>query len=252
MLSNRNIYETVEFDAWAYKEGLGDDEKFLIEKYLNKDLKTLEAGTGGGRIILEMKNLGFASLQAYDYLPEFIEQAKKKDPTKSISFEVEDATNLSYEDCYFDQIIYLQQLISSIDGDDNKLKALKEAYRILNQGGTALFSFLSFEARVREPLYMPYLVYLLVFRKLLGISRSLQYLPWLKLGGKINFFSLLDREPYVYWYKMQEAYTLLKQVGFEVVAFGSSYQINQDSMYSQLESSGNQPIKGGIYFVCTK
>ena len=252
MNDNRNIYETVEFDNWAYREGLGYEEKFLIEKYLNKDLRTLEAGTGGGRIILEMKNLGFTSLQAYDYLPGFIEQAKKKDSTGSIYFEVEDATDLSYKDCSFDQILYLQQLISSIDGADNKLKALKEAYRILKQGGTALFSFLSFESRVREPLYMPYLAYLLVFRKLLRTNRSMQYLPWLKLGGKLNFFSLLDRAPYVYWYKMQEAYTLLKQVEFEVVAFGSGYQISQGSLYSKLDSFANQPIKGGIYFVCTK
>ena len=139
MNDNRNIYETVEFDNWAYREGLDYEENFLIEKYLNKDLRTLEAGTGGGRIILEMKNLGFTSLQAYDYLPGFIEQAKKKDPTGTISFEVEDATDLSYEDCSFDQILYLQQIISSIDGADHKLKALKEAYRILKQGGTALF-----------------------------------------------------------------------------------------------------------------
>lgn len=252
MSNNRKIYETVEFDAWAYREGIGYEEKFLCEKYLNKDLKTLEAGTGGGRIVLEMKNLGFTSLHAYDYLPEFIEQAKKKDPTKSICFEVEDATKLSYQDCSFDQILYLEQIISSIDGADNKLKALKEAYRILKQKGTALFSFLSFEARVKEPLYMPYLAYLLAFRKLLGMNRSMQYLPWLKLGGKPNLLSLLDRQPYVYWYKMAEAYNQLKQVGFTVVAFGSSYQISQGNLYSNLEYSVNQPIKGGIYFVCTK
>lgn len=252
MSENRNIYETVEFDAWAYKEGIGYEEKFLCKKYLNKDLKTVEAGTGGGRLILEMKKLGFTSLYAYDYLPEFIAEAKKKDPTQSICFEVEDATKLSYQDCSFEQILYLQQLISSIDGDDNKLKALKEAYRILKLGGIALFSFLSFESRVREPLYIPYLVYLFAFRKLLRINRSIQYLPWLKLGGKPNFLSLLDSEPYVYWYKMSEAYNQLEQVGFKVVAFGSSYQISQGILYSDLESSVNQPIKGGIYFVCTK
>jgi hypothetical protein len=40
---------TVELDSWATRRGLTADEKYLIEKHLRK--KTLEAGTGGGRIL---------------------------------------------------------------------------------------------------------------------------------------------------------------------------------------------------------
>ena len=55
MKNNKAIYSTVEFDSWAFREGLIDTERFLIEQYLDKEGKTLEAGTGGGRILLEMK-----------------------------------------------------------------------------------------------------------------------------------------------------------------------------------------------------
>jgi len=64
---------------------------------LNKNGKTVEAGTAGGRILREMKDLGFQELYGYDYVSEFIEQAKQREASQSISFEVQDATDLTYE-----------------------------------------------------------------------------------------------------------------------------------------------------------
>lgn len=253
MLDNKKVYQsTEEFNTWAYGKDLTLEEKYLLDRYLEKNLKTVEAGTAGGRILIEMRELGFTSLTGYDYVPEFIEQAKQKKATNDITFEVEDATSLSYADGSFAQILYLQQIISSIDGDEAKLKALKEAYRILETGGTALFSFLCFEVRVQTLIYKPYLLYLRVLRSILGKSLSLQYLPWLKLGGKWNFSALLDCEPYVYWYKPQEVERLLKTVGFQVTAVGSSYQIERGSMCTAIEELARQPLAGCLYFVCTK
>ena len=63
----------------------------------------------------EMKNLGFQELYGYDYVPEFIEQAKQREASQIISFEVQDATNLTYEVYGFEQIIYLQQIVSFIE-----------------------------------------------------------------------------------------------------------------------------------------
>ncbi|MBD2308787.1 class I SAM-dependent methyltransferase [Chroococcidiopsis sp. FACHB-1243] len=253
MLDNKKIYQsTEEFNTWAYGKGLKFEEKYLIDNYLDKHLKTVEAGTAGGRILLEMRKMGFTSLIGYDYVPEFIEQAKQKDPSSEITFEVEDATKLSYVDDSFAQILYLQQIISSIDGDQAKLKAFEEAYRILKPGGTALFSFLCFEVRAQTLIYKPYLVYLRILRSLQAKSLSLQYLPWLKLGGKWNLSALLDREPYVYWYRPQEVEQLLRTVGFEVTAVGSSAQIEGNSMCTSVEELARQPLAGGLYFVCTK
>ena len=250
-INNKEVYSTVEFDAWADKKGLNEDEKYLIVKHLNKTGKTVEAGTAGGRILLEMKDLGFQELYGYDYVPEFIEQAKQRDPSQSISFEVQDATDLSYETSGFEQIIYLQQIVSLIEEDEKRLKALREAYRILKNDGTALFSFLNFESRIKSP-FVLYLAYLSMLRRLSGSNRSIQYIPWLKLGGKYNFLALLDRGPYPYWYKIQEAQQNLTKVGFKIVSVGSSYQIGQGKMCDDIESLKNQPIAGMLYFVCKK
>jgi len=52
-------------------------------------------------------------------------------------------------DCYFDQIIYLQQIILLIEDEVARLKAIKEAYRVLKIGVPS-FSFLNFDARIRS------------------------------------------------------------------------------------------------------
>ena len=250
-INHKQVFRTVEFDAWADGKGLNEDEKYLIVKYLNKKGNTVEAGTAAGRILREMKDLGFQELYGYDYVPEFIEQAKQRDASQSISFEVQDATDLTYENSSFEQIIYLQQIVCVIEEEDKRLKALTEAYRILKNGGTALFSFLNFESRIKSPLVV-YLAYLGMLRRLSGSNRSIQYIPWLNLGGKFNFLALLDRGPYPYWYKIQEAQQMLTKAGFKIVGVGSSYQISQGKMCDDIESLKHELTAGMLYFVCKK
>ena len=252
MNDNKQVYSTVEFEDWAYKEFLIDEEKHLIENYLYPSGKTLEAGTGGGRILLEMKKMGFTSLYGYDYVPDLIEQAKQKDLSGNICFEVQDATSLNYGDNDFTQIVYLQQIICFIEDSEARLKALKEAYRILNKGGTALFSFLSFDARKNSAMYSIFLMYLGMLRNLRGSPRTIQYLPWLKHGGKINWSAFFDREPYVYWYKLEEIDRFLREVNFEIVAVGSDRQIREGKMHRSIETLIKEPIAGMLYFVCKK
>ena len=95
-------------------------------------------------------------------------------------------------------------------------------------------------------------MYLRLFRKLRGSSRSSQYLSKLKLCDRVNFYSILDAGAYVYWYKLQEANQILKQVFFEVIAIGSSRQIQEGRMHTSSETLLNEIIKGQLYFVCKK
>jgi SAM-dependent methyltransferase len=252
MITNKELYTTVAFKEWAYRENLLAEEQYLIETFLDRDRKTLEAGTAGGRIIIEMQKMGFRSLHGYDYVPEFIAQAKRQDQSQTICFEVQDATHLDYEDASFDQILYLMQIISSIDGATARTQSLQEAYRILRKGGVALFSFLCFETRMQSRFYSLALNYFKQLRRWSGNPRSIQDLPWLKHGGNFNFSALLDRGPYVYWYRLAEAEQHLRQAGFKVVGLGSDHQIGQEKIYSSLEAFGTGPIDGMIYFVCTK
>jgi ubiquinone/menaquinone biosynthesis C-methylase UbiE len=249
----KQFYSTVDFDVWATKSGLNPDEKYIIETYLDKNKKTVDAGTGGGRILLEMQKMGFTSLYGYDIVPELIAVARQKDLSGSINFEVGDVTSLNYEDSFFEQILYIQQILSVLNSETEIKNALKEAYRILQPGGTALFSFISFETTTGGFVYNLYLIYLSIIRKISGSKFSIQYFPYNSHGGKFNLLGfLLGKGPYLYRYKLQEAYEDLQAVGFQVIAISSREQISQGIMYRTLEEMRQQPIKGAIYFVCKK
>lgn len=252
MVNFQEIHTHIEFEEWAYQQGLQDSEKYLIETYLDKSGKTVEAGTGGGRILLAMKKLGFQQLYGFDYLSDFIEAAKQNDQTQRIVFTDQNASKLNYQDCFFDNAIYLQQVACYPDSDAERLKVLQEAYRILNVGGTAIFSVLLFDARLKSSVYSLFIKYIRLLRVLRFSQRSIQYLPSLQIKRQNNYAALLDAPPYMYWYKMEEFYRTLTELNFEVIAMGSNCQVdcgetsNTPTELAQL-SLGNQ-----LYCVCRK
>ncbi|MEI2580258.1 class I SAM-dependent methyltransferase [Scytonema sp. PRP1] len=251
--SIKELYSTDEFNFWAYKEySLLPEEKFFIETFLDKSLKTLEAGTGGGRIVSSMHKIGFKDLYAFDYVSDFIEIAKNKNNFNNICFSVDNAISLNYKDGEFEQLLYLQQVISLIEDEAGRYNAFQEAYRILKKGGTAIFSLLNFDSRVTSPLYTLYLAYLRILRKFCNVNRSIQYLPQLKYAGEINLESLLDKPPYLYWYRLEEAYQIIQSANFKIVALGSDFQVSQGRMHTSLETLKQAPNQGMLYFVCTK
>jgi SAM-dependent methyltransferase len=176
----------------------------------------------------------------------------ERDSSRNIDFQVKDAIDLSYADCSFDQIIYLQQIICLIDNQQDRLKALHESYRILKKGGTGLFSFLSFESRSSSAIYSIYLTYLQLIRKLRPEALSIQYLPWLMLGGKFNINALIDRPPYTYWYRVTEIYEILRSIGFEIVGIGTDPQINADCLKTTDRELLSEQVSGMLYIVVKK
>jgi SAM-dependent methyltransferase len=181
-----------------------------------------------------------------------ITKAIERDPQRKIDFQVQDAVKLAYADSSFDQIVYLQQIICLIENKEDRLSAVKEAYRILKPDGSGLLSVLSFESRSSSLIYKVYLNYLRLLRKLQGKKLSIQYLPWLKLGGKLNLSAFLDQPPYTYWYRVTEISELLQSVGFEIVAMGTNPQISAGRLKSTDRELLTEDIAGMLYFVVKK
>ncbi|MCY7335130.1 MAG: class I SAM-dependent methyltransferase [Chamaesiphon sp.] len=250
--STKDLYNGIEFPTWIELENLNPQELYLIQKYLLPDLKTVEAGTNGGRILLEMQEMGFTDLAGFDFVPALIDRAIERDRSRSIDFQVGDAIALAYATNSFDQIVYLQQIVCIMDNTQARLRALQEAYRILKPGGTGLFSFLSFDSRHSQFIYASYLKYLTTIRKLRGDNRSMQELPWLKLGGKFNPNALFDRPPYIYWYRHTEICDLVRSVGFEIVAIGSDPQIEADRLVTSDRELATRDLAGMLYVVVKK
>ena len=114
-MNGRSVFETSEFEHWASLSGLQPAETRLIEHFLKPDSRTLEAGTGGGRILLALDASGFSHLSGFDFVPELIARARQKPANHDIDFQVMSADSLDYPDATFDQIIYLQQFLSLFD-----------------------------------------------------------------------------------------------------------------------------------------
>ena len=251
-MNNKKIFSSKEYDNWLYRDGLLPEEKGIILKFLEKDKSTLEAGTASGRILFEMNKLGFNKLSGYDFISEYINAAQKINTEAKINFSVQDATKLDFKNESFNQLIYLQQIISTIEEHEMRIRALKESYRILEKGGTAIFSFLSFESKQKDRLYKLISPIIKFFRYFKSNKMSEQYIPWLKYTGKINFKALFDVGPYNYWYRIDEIINLLRETGFDIVYCGFPEDIiNQRELDVNRISSINSN-KGHLYIVCKK
>lgn len=237
-MNNKTVYEIHDFDQWVHRQGLIREEAFFLSKYLlDKEAKILEAGTGGGRISFALEEQGYSNLTAFDFVEPFIEAAKMKNSTTKINFCVADATNLQlFDNNTFQQVIYLQQIISIIPSHVIE-DALLEAKRVLEEEGIAIFSFLNWSGRS----YNAFISLITNFFRILRREPlSIQQLPWLKLGGKFNWKFLFAKQSTTYWFTIEEITTKLEQLGFKIL------EVKTSSDFTQSISEGM------IYIVCQK
>jgi ubiquinone/menaquinone biosynthesis C-methylase UbiE len=244
----------VEFEKWANIEDINPEEKYIIEKYFDRDPQksTVEAGTGGGRILLEMYKMGFRNLTGFDYIPEMIKVANQRKGDLDITFNVEDATKLSYPDASFDRAFYSQQILSLMPDTVGRLSSFQEASRIVKSGGIVVFALLCLDARMQKSIYLPYIAYLNLFRKITGSSQDRQYIPWLIHHGKFNWPALADRGDRTYWYKVEEIYKICEQIGIKVLSLGTRVQIQKDKMCESKAEILSEKMEGALYVVCRK
>jgi len=250
MKTTESVFRESEFNLWAQRAKLDSGERYMISRYLNPEKITLEAGAGGGRILLAMQSMGFNQLNGFDFLPEFIEVARQRDQSGKINYQVQDGRNLNYPNNSFDQLIYLQQLVSLISDKNDRQKMISEAYRVLKPGGLMIVNVLCI--RSRRGLYNLLLFWLKCLRVILNKNLSIQNQPWLRLKGKPNFRALLDFGPYIYWFGESEAVELFKSAGFVIEALGSDAQIKNQGLFTTLSVPANEPFSGSLYLVCRK
>ena len=254
--SNRWIFEVVEFDEWSNRQSenpaLNVEEAYLVTRFFNKDSSTVDAGTGGGRVALALRDAGYTDLHAFDFVPGNISRARDRDPDGSIEFDVMDATDLQYADHTFGQVIYPLAMISAIESEGQRQKAIREAWRVLKPGGVAIMTALPFEGARRSTVHAALIRYLTVLRTLRRSSRSLHDLPWLRLRQKTNWSALADRGPYLHWYTISEFQQDLLAGGFSIEALATKWQIERDHLCGSIDELVTEPVVGMFYAVCRK
>lgn len=105
-----------------------------LEKYIDSEKKVLELACGTGQITFSMADKA-AEWVATDYSENMINEAEKRKnqeakESKAV-FEVQDATNLTYDNETFDIVVIANALHIMPDPD----AALKEIHRVLKKDG---------------------------------------------------------------------------------------------------------------------
>jgi SAM-dependent methyltransferase len=116
-----------------------EPERLLLERLTPtiKGKKILDIAIGGGRTTKYLLKIS-DDYTGIDYTPAFVEVARRKFPTANILCR--DARDLSsFADETFDFVMFPFNSIDYVPHED-RLRALREIYRVLKRGGHFLFS----------------------------------------------------------------------------------------------------------------
>lgn len=151
-----NNPQTVEHYARAVANvGLWESERIWMEKWFDRGESTLDLGCGAGRIGLGLWSLGYRRLLGADLSEAMVEQAREiaECLEAEITFQREDATDLSFETDAFGSVAFGFNGLMQIPGRENRRKALEEIWRITKPGGVLLFTTLDREDRLYEAVF---------------------------------------------------------------------------------------------------
>jgi ubiquinone/menaquinone biosynthesis C-methylase UbiE len=125
--------------AYADMAYLFPAEEIIFKKYFNLPGKILDLGCGAGRTSNFLYKLGH-DVTAIDYSEEMIRKAKEKNILTSIDFKVMNAKYLLFVDESFDYALFSFNGLDYLYPEADRLKALREIYRVLKPGGIFAFS----------------------------------------------------------------------------------------------------------------
>lgn len=123
--------------------GLWDSEKIVFSKtFPDPELNLLELGCGTGRISFGLWKRGYTNLMASDFSKPMIKRARilNKKLKTEITFQVEDATALSFSNDSFDGAIFGFNGLMQIPGRKNRFQAMQEIQRVLKPGSFFVFT----------------------------------------------------------------------------------------------------------------
>lgn len=219
--SNQNIWKTYGNKPLSERERLLIDEYIVKEFHKNGHLNILDAGTGSGRISFRIKENADVDIDAFDFIPSFIEQAEitKRQKGAKINFFVRNAVDLSgLTDNGYDVLVYFQQLLSFIPREQ-LCNALSECTRLCKPGGLFLLSYANYDNR-RIDLPLSFLLTIVRFFRKDALSK--QELPYLHTNNKkgkriINLSYFGCNQGLIYWFRNGELEDAIEAVGFEVI-----------------------------------
>ena len=245
---------TQEKYAQIAEKGFWESEEILIKKYFKPNSIILDIGCGSGRTTIPLFEMGYKII-GVDITPQMIEMAKDiaKSKNLGIDYRVGDATNLEFQDNYFDNVIFANNGWTQIPAKENRQKALNEMYRVLKSGGYYIFT-----AHKR---------YYTGFYFFFWIKQWIRFYILKTLGVKIEEINFGDRyfrrqingkklkqKQYIHITSVKEVEEQIKNSGFNLVEAVSMGDISKNDAISQRASlsKGEKSKKTPIFYICKK
>lgn len=168
----------------------------VINFLKNKEGKVLDLGCGSGRNFVKKVDIEYFGV---DFSQEMIRLAQKTAERlrMKVKLKVADATNLPFEDNFFDTALFISSL-HCIEGEDNRRRALEELHRVMKEGSEAMITVWDKNTT----------------RRLSELEEKEGIVNWKKEG--------INHERYYYFYEKKELKNLLEEVGFEIIDISSS------------------------------
>jgi len=189
MQNQEKVWDEIAPEWHEFKQMGGESTgKFLAKCKGN----VLDLGSGSGRHLVKLKK---GKMWLVDFSEKMLRLAKKKAEESEIDAEFvkADLTELPLGDNFFDYAICISAL-HCIRGEENRLKAVEELYRVMKKGGTARIGVWNFQSKR--------------FNQKQGKEKLIK---WTNKG-----------ERYYYLFDEQEVQNLFKKVGFKLVETDNS------------------------------
>lgn len=130
------------YTKFTTEVGLWASEKYVFDKYLNKQDKILDLGCGTGRTTFHLYQSGYHQIIGVDLTPEMIAKAIELNKyfQVNILFKIGDARNLEFNNQHFDAAIFSFNGIMSIPNSKERRRALKEINRVIKKNSIFIFT----------------------------------------------------------------------------------------------------------------
>jgi len=238
--SSKSVQETYKRIT---KQGLWKSEEKLFKKYLKKG-SVLDVGCGSGRTTFPLVRMGYKVI-GVDLTPAMIKSAKElsKEFKIKVDFRTGDATDLEFKNESFDNVLFSWNGWNFIPERKNRLKALKEIYRVLKPNGYFIFT-----SHIRKIRRLAWIKFWFIQWIRMYILRLFGYKMKEKEWGDIFFkkgsIVEFEREQYINIPKLSEVKFLIKKVGF----------ILEYNEYKNTISTSEKRVKRAnwMFFVCRK
>ena len=213
-----------ELEEWStiVDSGLTSYEESYIKKFIPRKDLLLDIGCGGGREGIALTKLGY-QVVGFDFVYHMVMNAKKTaiKQQHNIKFLVMNALNLGFSDKTFKSALMTGQVLSFIPFRKNRIRALRETFRVLKPGGILILTTHSRRSHVK------YKLYFLVMDNLRKILRFFGF-NTLEIGDRFaTKISNADSKgkQYLHMYSMEETFEDLSLAGFQILRCQSRKEI---------------------------